>query len=121
MDENMNLAGTQAQAQEMPSAELYESPFAPIEEEKKPVEHMPQDYGTELADIKTKTDLSPEEQKMRFAIMDTMGDAVLNVLGAVPMYLILRRHPYRHSGKRDVNRQIEEMLAAEAEQETVSV
>ena len=64
---------------------------------------------------------SPEEQKMRFAVMDTMGDAILNVLGALPMYLFLRKRPYRHSGKRDVNRQIEEMLAAEQEKETVSV
>lgn len=64
---------------------------------------------------------SPEEQQMRFAIMDTMGDAVLNALGAIPMYLILRKHPYRHMGKNDVNRRIEEELAAEAEKETATV
>ena len=50
-----------------------------------------------------------------------MGDAVLNALGAVPMYLILRKHPYRHMGKNDVNRRIEEELAAEKAKETVSV
>ena len=64
---------------------------------------------------------SPEEQKMRFAIMDTMGDAILNILGAVPMYLVLRKRPYRHMGKRDVNRQIEELLAAERQEETAAV
>lgn len=63
---------------------------------------------------------SPEEQKMRFAVMDTMGDAVLNVLGAVPMYLILRKHPYHHMGEKDVNKQIEAELAEEKERETVS-
>lgn len=54
---------------------------------------------------------SPEEQKMRFAIMDTMGDAILNALGAIPMYLILRKHPYRHMGENNINKKIEEELA----------
>ncbi|MCR4807637.1 MAG: toxic anion resistance protein [Lachnospiraceae bacterium] len=47
----------------MPSATLYESPFAPLEENK-PVEHAPMDFGTELADIKTKNDLTDEERKV---------------------------------------------------------
>ncbi len=66
MDTNINeqaTGGMAAQAQEMPSATLYESPFAPLEENK-PVEHAPMDFGTELADIKTKNDLTDEERKV---------------------------------------------------------
>ena len=75
MDTNLNgmeTAGGQAaavaaepaaaQAAVMPEATLYESPFAPLEEQK-PV-NAGIDFGTELADIKTKTDLTPEEQKV---------------------------------------------------------
>ena len=71
MDENMNasvLEGTQtAVASEpvtsaIPEATLYESPFAPIEETKPANAGI--NFGTELADIKTKTDLTPEEQKV---------------------------------------------------------
>lgn len=51
------------------------------------------------------------EQIMRFAVMDTMGDAVLNVLGAVPMYIFLRIKPYNHMGKKNVNKMIEAELA----------
>lgn len=53
---------------------------------------------------------SPEEQQMRFAIMDTMGDAILNALGAIPMYLILRKKPYRHTGEKNINKLIEAEL-----------
>ncbi len=71
MDENMNAAvleGTQATVAAepataaLPEATLYESPFAPIEEAKPANAGI--NFGTELADIKTKTDLSPEEQKV---------------------------------------------------------
>ena len=74
MDENMNgtmMDGGQAAAVAepapaaqtvMPEATLYESPFAPIEEAKPANAGI--DFGTELADIKTKTDLTPEEQKV---------------------------------------------------------
>ncbi|MCR5358130.1 MAG: toxic anion resistance protein [Lachnospiraceae bacterium] len=48
----------------VPEATLYESPFAPLEEEKPAPAHTPVDYGTELADIKTKSELTPEEQKV---------------------------------------------------------
>lgn len=44
----------------------------------------------------------------RFALMDTMGDIVLNFVGGMIMYLILCAFPYRHKGKNDINRQIEE-------------
>ncbi len=71
MDENMNAAvleGNQAavaaepDTAAIPEATLYESPFAPIEEAKPANAGI--NFGTELADIKTKTDLSPEEQKV---------------------------------------------------------
>lgn len=71
MDENMNAAvmgGTQAAVaaepatSAIPEATLYESPFAPIEETKPANAGI--NFGTELADIKTKTDLTPEEQKV---------------------------------------------------------
>ncbi len=69
MDENMNgavLEGAQAAAVApepvVPEATLYESPFAPLEEEKPA--HAGIDFGTELADIKTKSELTPEEQKV---------------------------------------------------------
>ncbi len=50
----------------------------------------------------------------RFAIMDTMGDAILNAIGAVAMYIILRFKPYRHSGKNNINKIIEKELAKNA-------
>ena len=71
MDENMNAAvmgGIQAAVaaepvtSARPEATLYESPFAPIEETKPANAGI--NFGTELADIKTKTDLTPEEQKV---------------------------------------------------------
>lgn len=54
---------------------------------------------------------SPREQELRFAIMDTMGDAILNALGAIPMYIILRKHPYHHKGEKNINKIIEKELA----------
>jgi uncharacterized protein YaaN involved in tellurite resistance len=69
MDENMNgavLEGTQAAAVAaepvVPEATLYESPFATLEEPKPT--HAGIDFGTELTDIKTKSELTPEEQKV---------------------------------------------------------
>lgn len=79
-------------------------------------------HGKELSDVFMLLPLdhfSPEEQKMRFAIMDTMGDAILNALGAIPMYIFLRKKPYRHIGKNNINKKIEEELAKTAK-ETVS-
>lgn len=55
--------------------------------------------------------LDAERFEARFAIMDTMGDAILNAIGAVVMYLILRKKPYRHMGKNNINKMIEEELA----------
>lgn len=55
--------------------------------------------------------LDEERFEARFAIMDTMGDAILNAAGAIPMYIILRLRPYRHIGKNNINKIIEEELA----------
>ena len=49
----------------------------------------------------------------RFSLMDTMGDIVMNFCGAIPMYIILCIKPYLHKGKRNVNREVEEMLKAD--------
>lgn len=40
---------------------------------------------------------------MRFALMDTMGDIVLNFIGAFIMFGVLCIIPYRHKGKGNVN------------------
>lgn len=53
----------------------------------------------------------------RFALMDTMGDAILNAIGAVIMYIILRIRPYRHMGKNNINKIIEADLAKNAKEE----
>lgn len=39
----------------------------------------------------------------RYAIIDTMEDIVLNTVGAVLAYIVLRIKPYWHKGKNDVN------------------
>ncbi len=68
MDENMSVTGMDGAAaavQEaaIPEATLYESPFAPMETEST-AEHIFMDFGSELADIKTKNDLTEEERKI---------------------------------------------------------
>lgn len=55
--------------------------------------------------------LDDERFEARFAIMDTMGDAILNAIGAVAMYIILRIRPYRHMGNNNINKIIEKELA----------
>ena len=45
----------------------------------------------------------------RFALMDTMGDIVMNFVGGIIMYLVLRFYPYRHRGPNDINAQITSM------------
>ena len=54
----------------------------------------------------------------RFALMDTMGDAILNAIGATVMYIILKFKPYRHSGKNNINKIIEEELAKNTKEAT---
>lgn len=51
----------------------------------------------------------------RFALMDTMGDIVMNFAGGIPMYIILRIKPYLHSKKRNINLEVEQLLKAEAQ------
>lgn len=55
--------------------------------------------------------LDEERFEARFALMDTMGDAILNAIGATVMYIILRIKPYRHMGKNNINKIIENDLA----------
>ena len=64
--------------------------------------------------------LDPERFESRFAIMDTMEDAICNAIGAVIMYLILRKKPYRHMGKNNINKMIEEELAKNAKENTTA-
>lgn len=73
-------------------------------------------YATALAEAGNDPDkifflfpLKEEIVQQRFAIMDTMGDMVLNFIGALIMYAILVAVPYRHRGKNDINAKIEEM------------
>lgn len=47
----------------------------------------------------------------RYALIDTMEDIIFNTLGAIPAYLFLRKKPYRHSGKNNIN----EMFAPKKE------
>ena len=57
----------------------------------------------------------PELFSKRFPLMDTMADIIMNFVGGVVMYVILRFVPYRHRGKGDINRMIEEEAAATAD------
>lgn len=61
--------------------------------------------------------LFPVSDPMRFALMDTMGDIVLNFVGGFIMYAILCIIPYRHRGKGDVNAKILHKLAEERKSE----
>ncbi len=51
----------------------------------------------------------------RWPIMDTMGDIVLNSVGALVAWVGLKIYPFLHKGKRDTNKEIVEMLKAEKE------
>ncbi len=44
----------------------------------------------------------------RWPIMDTMGDIVLNTVGAFVAYIILKIFPYRHRGANNVNEMFQE-------------
>lgn len=54
--------------------------------------------------------LDAERLEARFAIMDTMADTILNAIGAVIMYIVLKIHPYRHKGDNNINKILEEDL-----------
>ena len=70
-----------------------------------------QEAGGNVEDVFMFIPLDAERFEARFAIMDTMGDMILNTLGAVPMYIFLRFRPYRHMGPNNINKKIEEELA----------
>ncbi len=47
--------------------------------------------------------MSGSEYGDRWPLMDTMGDIVLNTLGALGAFITLKIKPYRHSGKNNLN------------------
>lgn len=51
---------------------------------------------------KSRTLFSPVYAE-RWALMDTMGDIVLNAIGSAVAYIILRIYPFHHKGEYDVN------------------
>ncbi|MCQ2485003.1 MAG: hypothetical protein MJ168_06680 [Clostridia bacterium] len=53
----------------------------------------------------------------RWPLMDTMGDIVLNSIGALIAWVVLKFFPYHHKGKNDVNAMIEAELAKSAKKE----
>jgi len=55
----------------------------------------------------------PMNDISRFALMDTMGDIILNFIGAFALYAFLCAYPYRHRGKNDVNAKIVAMIKEE--------
>lgn len=59
----------------------------------------------------------PEIFRLRFPLMDTMSDIVMNFVGGFIMYAILCKYPYRHRGEGDINRLIEAQNAADAKKE----
>ncbi len=61
--------------------------------------------------------LEPERLHERFAIMDTMADTILNAIGAVIMYIILKIHPYRHKNDNNVNKIIADELDKNTKEE----
>lgn len=58
--------------------------------------------------------LDPERFEARFALMDTMADTILNAVGAVIMYIILKIKPYRHKGANNINKMVEDELVKNA-------
>lgn len=54
--------------------------------------------------------LDTERFEARFAIMDTMEDTILNAIGAMIMYVVLRINPYRHKGHNNINKMLTEEL-----------
>lgn len=62
--------------------------------------------------------LFPAKYPERWAIMDTMGDIVLNSIGAIVAWIILKIFPFHHKGKNDVNALIETELNKSADKKT---
>ena len=67
--------------------------------------------------------LFPSVYPERWAIMDTMDDIVLNTIGAIVAWIILKIFPYHHSKKHNVNDEVAAMIKEEElqEKETVNV
>ena len=61
--------------------------------------------------------LDEERFEARFALMDTMGDTILNTIGAVIMYFVLKINPYRHKGENNINKMIAEELDKNTKEE----
>ncbi len=73
-----------------------------------------EEAGGDFRNIFLMFPIKDEETFMsRFPLMDTMADTVMNFIGGVAMYIILRIKPYRHSGENDINAFIEKENAAE--------
>ncbi len=49
----------------------------------------------------------------RWPIMDTMGDIILNSVGALVAWVGLKIYPFLHKGKNDTNKLVAEMIVAE--------
>lgn len=62
--------------------------------------------------------LDAERFEARFALMDTMADTILNLVGALIMFIALKIKPYRHSGDDNINKIIECELAKNTKEET---
>lgn len=55
----------------------------------------------------------PELHECRWSLMDTMEDMICNSIGGVLAYVFLLVYPYRHKGKYDVNKMIDEAVKAD--------
>lgn len=69
--------------------------------------------GTQIIKIVTDSGIKEVIAGDRWPLMDTMGDIVLNSIGAIVAWIILKIFPFHHKGKNDVNKQIENELKAE--------
>jgi hypothetical protein len=56
----------------------------------------------------------------RWAIMDTMGDTVLNAAGCAIGWVVVKLLPFHHKGKNDINKQIALLNAEEEKKELVT-
>ena len=71
------------------------------------------EVGGDPAKIFQMFPMSLDRLANRFPVMDTMGDIVLNFIGAFIMYAVLCFKPYRHRGENDINKRIEAMNRAD--------
>lgn len=62
------------------------------------------------ADLAEKVTLTVSDLKyyLRMALMDTMSDTVCNAVGGIAGLIVLKIFPYRHKGKNNINKLIEE-------------